>query len=74
MARKKREESTSTAVATGEVESTEEVEVVETKTEVAVEESTAKKQFRAYMDSYKLSNPVKYALKEKELLKQLNSL
>jgi len=44
------------------------------KAEVAVEESEAKKAFRAYMENYKVSNPVKYKLKEVELLKQLNSL
>jgi len=53
----------------------------ETKTEkvvevatAPVEESDAKKQFRTYMESYKIKNPVKYAQKEAELLKQLNQL
>lgn len=41
---------------------------------VAVEESVAKQQFRAYMESYKIANPVKYARKEAELLNKLNSL
>lgn len=48
--------------------------VVETKSEVAVKESTAKAEFRAYMDAYKAKNPVKYAIKEAEFIKQLNQL
>lgn len=50
-------------------------EVIEApKPEVVVEESAAKVSFRAYMDSYKVKNPIKYARKEEELLKHLNSL
>lgn len=41
---------------------------------VAGEESEAKKQFRAFMESYKVSNPVKYATKEAEFIKKLNQL
>lgn len=49
--------------------------VVETpKTEVAVEESAEKKSFRAYMESYKVKNPVKYAQKEKTFLTQLEQI
>lgn len=44
------------------------------KAEVAVEESEAKKSFRAYMESYKKSNPAKYAIKEQSFIKHLNSL
>jgi hypothetical protein len=50
------------------------IETSETKTEVAVEESEAKKQFRSYMETYKVKNPVKYAIKETELNNQLNQL
>jgi hypothetical protein len=42
--------------------------------EVAVEESTAKKAFRAYMEDYKIKNPAKYALKEKTFLAQLEQI
>lgn len=49
--------------------------VVETPTiEVAVEESEARKSFKAYIEGYKLRNPKKYALKEKGLLEQLNQI
>jgi hypothetical protein len=44
------------------------------KVEVATEESTAKKEFRLYMGRYKVQNPVKYAQKEAEFLKHLNTL
>ena len=47
------------------------VEEVKVATE---EESAAKTAFRAYMDSYKIKNPVKYARKEQELLKQLKQI
>lgn len=47
--------------------------VVPEPAEVAVE-SDAKKQFRAFMDSYKVQNPVKYAKKEAEFIKKLNTL
>lgn len=46
---------------------------VETTTEVAVE-SEAKKAFRSYIENYKVKNPVKYKIKEADLLKQLNQL
>jgi FMN-dependent NADH-azoreductase len=47
---------------------------VEPKVEVATEESTAKKEFRAFIETYKAAHPAKYVTKEAELLKQLNSL
>jgi hypothetical protein len=37
-------------------------------------ESGEKKAFRDFMEKYKVQNPVKYALKEAEFLKKLNSL
>ncbi|MDD5178327.1 MAG: hypothetical protein PHT54_03560 [Candidatus Nanoarchaeia archaeon] len=43
-------------------------------TEVVAEESEAKKQFRILMETYENRNPEKYAQKEGELLKKLNSL
>lgn len=39
-----------------------------------VPESEAKAKFRAHIEAYKAYNPGKYALKEAELLKRLNSL
>jgi hypothetical protein len=39
-----------------------------------VEESTAQKDFRAYMARYKAEKPVKYARKEPEFLKHLKTL
>ena len=39
-----------------------------------VEESAAKKEFRLFMETYKVQDPVKYAAKEAELLKKLNQL
>ena len=56
------------------INQTEEVAPVEAIPEVAVEESEAKKQFRAFIEVYRQKNPVKYARKEPELLKKLNSL
>jgi tRNA G37 N-methylase Trm5 len=50
----------------------EEAPIKETK--VVVEESEAKKQYRAFIEAYKEQHPVKYASKEPELLKKLNSL
>jgi hypothetical protein len=41
---------------------------------VAAEESEGKKAFRAYMENYKVVNPTKYARKEPEFIKHLNSL
>lgn len=51
-----------------------EQEVPILETEVAVEESEAKKQFRIFIEEYKQKNPAKFAQKESELLKKLNSL
>ncbi len=48
--------------------------VVSAPTEVAVEESDAKKEFRKIIEAYKAQNPEKYALRESELLKKLNTL
>ena len=57
------------------VETEEEVTTPEeTQPEVAVEESEAKKKYRALIEDYKVKSPGKYALKEKELLAKLNSL
>lgn len=39
-----------------------------------VEESEAKKEFRKLIEAYKIQNPVKYAQKEPELIRKLNSL
>lgn len=54
------------------------VEVVETPVEAVeapiVEESEAKRKFRANMELYKTQNPAKYETKEKELLEQLSKL
>lgn len=47
---------------------------VETPAIVVAEESAEKKEFRAFMESYKRQNPKKYALKEAELTNKLNSL
>lgn len=52
----------------------EETQAEAPKTEVAVEESEAKKNFRAYMADYKVNKPAKYAQKEAEFIKHLNSL
>lgn len=52
----------------------EEVQAPEPTTEVAVEESEAKKAFRAFIETYKQRNPVKYELKKEALEAQLNSL
>jgi len=46
----------------------------ETKTEVAVEESDARKVFRKFMEDYKEQNPEKFARKEAGFNKKLNSL
>lgn len=48
--------------------------VVSAPTEVAVEESDAKKEFRKFMESYKEQNPDKYAHKEAEFIRKLNTL
>lgn len=61
----------------------EEVEVVEEKgavVEVVVKkkgdtnDSVAKENFKAMMETYKKQNPAKYAAKEKQLLAKLNTL
>lgn len=53
----------------------EELEVApETKIEVAVEESEAKKNFRTLIETYKRLNPDKYESKKDSFEKQLNSL
>lgn len=39
-----------------------------------VEESEAKKAYRAMMEEYAIRNPEKYKLKEQEFLNKLNSL
>lgn len=49
-------------------------EAKEVKTEVLPSESEAKKQFRELIARYKISNPVKYALKEKEFIAQLEQM
>jgi len=41
---------------------------------VALEESEAKKAFKAYMESYKSKNPTKYASKEQAFNKYLETL
>lgn len=41
---------------------------------VVAEESEAKKQFRAMIETYKENNPVKYELKRKGFEEQLNKL
>lgn len=46
----------------------------ETPAVVAVEESEAKKQFRAFIEKYKAQDPAKFASKEQELLNKLNKL
>lgn len=38
------------------------------------EESDAKKRFRAFMESYKLEKPAKYAAKEAAFIQHLNTL
>jgi hypothetical protein len=52
---------------------TETPSVVSETTEVAVE-SDAKKQFRAFMEAYRVQSPEKYAHKEAEFIKKLNTL
>ena len=51
-----------------------EVEEVVTKQESVKELSKAQLEFVAMMESYKKSNPAKYAQKEEGFLKKLNSL
>jgi len=76
MPRKKTTKKTSkkaTATKTAQVEDKVETPILEPEI-VAVEESDAKKAFRAYMESYKVENPVKYKLKEQAFITHLNSL
>ena len=47
---------------------------VEEKVVQPVEESQAKKDFRKFIETYKESNPKKYALKEQALQTKLNNL
>ena len=42
--------------------------------EEIVEESDAKKKFRALIEAYRIKNPVKYETKKKVLEEQLNAL
>lgn len=48
--------------------------VVETPTEVAVGESEAKKELRAYIENLKATDAHEYAVREARLLKELNNL
>jgi len=43
-------------------------------TEVAVEESDAKKEFRKIIEAYKVQSPDKYVQREAELIRKLNTL
>jgi len=44
------------------------------KIEVAIEESTAKKNLRQLFEAYKLQNPVKYELRKASFEKKLNEI
>lgn len=46
--------------------------VPETPTEVAVVESDAKREFRAYVEDLKRKDPHEYSVREPELLRKLN--
>lgn len=53
---------------------TDELQPVETKVEVATEESAAKQEFRAFIEKVKEQHPNKYPQLKAELEKQLNQL